>query len=462
MRPAYCKALLAGGLAISTAAPASESASESASELRLSPLFMPETRTLPAGSAEMGAQAELLRYNDPNSSESVTDMDLTPELAFGITDALEVAFSGPYRQRIDDQQGGGWRHVAARLTYRLLDLGNRASALTLKGSALSDNSDAQVASGRNTYGAEWHMSGYSATGATHIALGYAQRDYPLVQEEPVYESETEYYAQWGFGYLLAPELAFTGELSYDYGEKDNQGSAEIMPGFRYTPPDSGVSMAMGLGFRPGTDDFRPNSRVLLSITYRPPGPAGLSSRVGKLEQEVGNLRGELQGLAQQLKEQESGEAEQAKAPEPKPVSKPRQESSAISLGLVNASGQPSLGEAYADRLRKMGYAVVEVSLGEGPVKSVTHLYYRDSQNKAAVTLGRALPETQTLTHYTHLPNGVDIQVVLGSDQIDEIAVKRPSDGSQAADPAGAASEGGTGSDQTEAAGPAEAAERAAD
>jgi hypothetical protein len=415
MKPAYFRALLAGGLMASSTALAAQGDSDPGSELRLSPLSLHETRTLPAGSAELGAQAELLRYNHPDSSTSVTDLDLTPEFAFGITDALEIGLSGPYRSRVDENQGGGWRHIAGRITYRFLELEKRASALTLQGSALNDNSDAQVASGRTTYTAEWHMSGYSDTGAAHFALGYSERDYPLVQEEPVYENETEYYAQWGFGYLLAPELAFTGELSFDYGVQDEQGSLEIMPGFRYTEPESRYSVAMGLGFRPGTDDFRPNSRVMLTLTYRPAGTATLRDRVDTLEQQVGSLRGKVEGLSQQLAKKP---ADKAQDPEPKPASELRKETAGISLGLVNASGEKGLAEDLSDRLRQMGYEVIQVSRAEGPVQSVTHLYYREGFNKAAVTLGRALPETQTLTHYTHLPDGVDIQLVVGADQID--------------------------------------------
>lgn len=411
MRPAYFKALLAGGLIFPAGAPAAESASE----LRLAPLAMPETRTLPAAGMEMTGQAELLRYNDPDSSESVTDVDLAPELAFGITDALEMGLSGLYRQRVDDQQRGDWRHVAGRITYRFLDLPKRSSALTLRGSTLDDNSDAQVSSGRNAYSAAWHMSRYTDSGAAHIALGYAQRDYPLVQEEPAYESETEYFGQWGFGRLLAPELALTGELTYTYAKEEEQGSLEILPGFRYTGLESGLSLAMGLGFRPGIDDHRPNSRVLLSLTYRPPGPAGLSNRMDHLEEKVGSMQGELKGISEQLAERKAREKQEAEKPAPEPAPEPSKASAAISLGLINTSGVKGLAEEYAERLRRMGYQVARVAPGEGPVQSVTHLYYREGLNKAAVTLGRALPGTQSLVHYTHLPDEVDIQVQMGAD-----------------------------------------------
>ncbi|MFA9462431.1 LytR C-terminal domain-containing protein [Thiohalorhabdus sp. Cl-TMA] len=406
MRATHFRALLAGGLAFCTAA----GAAESTSGLRLRPISLPDTHTMPAGATELSAQLGLSRYSDSDSSRDVTDLDLAPELAYGITDRLEFGLSSPYRYRVDDGDSGRWRHLGGRVTYRFLERPDtgRYSAFTLRGSTLNDSGDPPVSSGENTYSAEWHLSERSAVNAVSIALGYAKRDYPKVRKEPAYKSAVEYYAQWAYGHVLSPELAFTGELTYNYARADRLGSLEVMPGLRYTKPEAGVSVAMGLGYCPGLDGARPDARALLSLTYRPPGPAGLSQRMGRLEGQVETLRTEVRNLRQTLAEQPAKEE----------TSEPRQASPAISLSLVNASGEAGLARTLGERLGKQGYEVVNVIAEDRPVQSVTHLYYREGFKKPAVTLGRALPGNQTLTHYTHLPADVDIQVLVGTDQVD--------------------------------------------
>lgn len=97
--------------------------------------------------------------------------------------------------------------------------------------------------------------------------------------------------------------------------------------------------------------------------------------------------------------------------EPSPVA------DAIRVEIHNASGVPGLEQQVSERLAGKGYFISWA--GEGTTAGTQHetyIRYRPSYARQAVKLGHILPGNQIVTRGDELPEGVDIQVIVGSDQ----------------------------------------------
>ncbi len=90
---------------------------------------------------------------------------------------------------------------------------------------------------------------------------------------------------------------------------------------------------------------------------------------------------------------------------------------AIRVEIHNASGVPGLEQQVSERLAGKGYFISWA--GEGTTVGTQHetfIRYRPSYARQAVKLGHILPGNQIVTRGDELPEGVDIQVIVGSDQ----------------------------------------------
>ncbi len=90
---------------------------------------------------------------------------------------------------------------------------------------------------------------------------------------------------------------------------------------------------------------------------------------------------------------------------------------AIRVEIHNASGVPGLEQQVSERLAGKGYFISWA--GEGTTAGTqreTYIRYRPSYARQAVKLGHILPGNQIVTKGDELSDGVDIQIIVGSDQ----------------------------------------------
>ncbi len=89
----------------------------------------------------------------------------------------------------------------------------------------------------------------------------------------------------------------------------------------------------------------------------------------------------------------------------------------IRVEIVNASGVPGLEQQVSERLAGKGYFISWA--GESATSGQqmeTLIKYRSGFAREAVRLGHILPGNQIVTRGDALPEGIDIRVVVGSDQ----------------------------------------------
>ncbi len=90
---------------------------------------------------------------------------------------------------------------------------------------------------------------------------------------------------------------------------------------------------------------------------------------------------------------------------------------AIRVEIYNASGIPGLEQQVSERLAGKGYFISWAGEGSSVgAQSETHIRYRPDFARQAVKLGHILPGNQIVTRGDELSDGVDIQIIVGSDQ----------------------------------------------
>ena len=90
---------------------------------------------------------------------------------------------------------------------------------------------------------------------------------------------------------------------------------------------------------------------------------------------------------------------------------------AIRVEILNASGIPGLEQQVSERLAGKGYFIswAGESAASG-AQQETRIKYRPNYAREAVRLGHVLPGNQIVTRGDDLPEGVDIRIIVGSDQ----------------------------------------------
>ena len=87
------------------------------------------------------------------------------------------------------------------------------------------------------------------------------------------------------------------------------------------------------------------------------------------------------------------------------------------MEIVNASGVPGLEQQVSERLAGKGYFISWAGESAASGQQVeTLIRYRSGFAREAVRLGHILPGNQIVTRGDGLPEGIDIRVVVGSDQ----------------------------------------------
>lgn len=106
-------------------------------------------------------------------------------------------------------------------------------------------------------------------------------------------------------------------------------------------------------------------------------------------------------------------AESSSSSEPQTVASP----DGIRVEIVNASGVPGLEQQVSERLAGKGYFISWAGESAASGQQVeTFIRYRSGFAREAVRLGHILPGNQIVTRGDGLPEGIDIRVVVGSDQ----------------------------------------------
>ncbi len=91
----------------------------------------------------------------------------------------------------------------------------------------------------------------------------------------------------------------------------------------------------------------------------------------------------------------------------------------IQVEILNASGIPGLEQRVSERLADKNYAISWAEEGKGTAPSAlneTWIKYRPDLARQAVRLGHILPGNQIVIRDKDLPEGVDIRIIVGSDQ----------------------------------------------
>ncbi len=90
---------------------------------------------------------------------------------------------------------------------------------------------------------------------------------------------------------------------------------------------------------------------------------------------------------------------------------------AVRVEIVNVSGVPGLEQRVSERLAGENYFISwSEERATSSVQSETWIKYRPDFAIKAVHLGHVLPGNQVVTRDDALPEGVDIRVIVGSDQ----------------------------------------------
>jgi len=90
---------------------------------------------------------------------------------------------------------------------------------------------------------------------------------------------------------------------------------------------------------------------------------------------------------------------------------------AVRVEILNASGIPGLEQKVSEQLAGKGYFISWA--GEGDTSGVQHetrIKYRLNFAREAVHLGHVLPGNQIVTRGDEVPEGIDVRIIVGSDQ----------------------------------------------
>ena len=359
-------------------------------------------------------------YNMVGSNLNDYDLFATIGINYGLADYFEFGLLTSYVSN-DENNTSALRHVKATTKLRLIGSESDGYAVGIAAfatGAVADVTD-RLGSGEKENGAELNLSFYGADANLHISYGAVTADYREYLPELVFQSIDKDVLAIGAEFKLG--RAFTlgiegiSESSADVNFDKNQifalslqyhisndwqldiGSAFGVPEDRAEPVKS---FYIGINFTPAKT--APQRRAQQQTT---PEPVKFTNRTPPAKKQIVQIPA----------------PKAVTLPKKKPVKKKLATSAAnkIRIKLVNVSGSNSMEQRARDFLISQGYMVLRTKRLPG-TSDKTEIYHTSKRARDALKLALKIPGSQNLRKVKKLDRGIDLELRIGSDILQQI------------------------------------------
>lgn len=365
----------------------------------------------PGGQYTVFGQLGMDTFSITNTNLNDYDLFTTIGANYGLIDYLELGLLASYVSN-DENKTSGLRHLKAIAKVKLLGGMEDGYAFTISSFTTTATADVidRLGSDQAENGAEANFSYYGKDVNLHLTYGSATADFREYTPDLGFRSIDKTYLAIGAEFNL--NNAFTlgveniSESSADVGFDKNQIFALSL---QYHM-NNDWQLDFGSAFGVPEDRAEPVKSFYLGLNYTP-GRKPVAKTVQQT-QRVAPAR--TVRVKPQVK---------SKSVTPTKKSKPKKTASKgkkkLRIKLINASGSASMAKRTADFLRSKGYIVVSIKKATGS-KSKTEIRHTRKRAREALQLALKIPGSQNLRKTGKLGKGVDLELTIGSDVLQQI------------------------------------------